>query len=112
MYVSITGLELKGVWHAPCFWWHAIRSMQQARAADGNLYADTRTINGVHHTLSVWRDEQAMRAYLISGPHRKAMRAFHSIATGKTLGFTADQRPDWTEVHDLWQTKGRAVEAG
>jgi hypothetical protein len=32
-YVSITGLELKSVLHAPAFWWHAIRSMGQVQSA-------------------------------------------------------------------------------
>lgn len=91
------------------FWWHAIRSMNQARKAKGNISAEAKTINGVHHTVSVWTDEKAMRAYLVTGPHLKAMKAFHPIATGKTLGFYADKAPDWNSIHDLWVKKGKVV---
>jgi hypothetical protein len=109
VYVSITGLELKAARHSLRFWWHAIRSMGQARGAPGNISADARTINGVHHTRSVWTDETAMRHYLITGAHRGAIKAFHNIATGKTLGFSTDQVPDWGEVHELWRTQDKPV---
>jgi hypothetical protein len=109
VYVSITGLRLKGLRHAPRFWWHAIRSMIQARAALGNRKAEARTIEGVHHTLTVWIDEEAMRHFLRSGAHLKAMKAFRDIATGSTLGFTTELPPDWSVVHELWRTKGKVV---
>lgn len=109
VYVSITGLRLRASWHAPRFWWHAVRSMKQARLAPGNISAETRTINGVHHTVSVWRDRKSMLDYLRSGAHREAMRIFPGIATGKTFGFLADQAPDWNGVHVIWQNRGRDV---
>jgi hypothetical protein len=108
-YVSITGLELKSVLHAPAFWWHAIRSMGQAQAAPGLISAEARQIGDVHHTLTVWETEAAMRACLISGAHLAAMKAFHGIATGKTIGFPADVVPGWDEVHTIWQSRGRDV---
>lgn len=107
VYVSITGLRLKAIWHAPRFWWLAIRAMTQAKSAPGNLSADARTINGVHHTLTVWQNKTAMMIFIRKGAHRQAMRAFTAIATGKTFGFETDKVPDWSEVHDLWLTKGR-----
>jgi hypothetical protein len=108
-YVSITGLQLKSVLNAPAFWWHAVRSMGQAQAAPGNISAEARTINGIHHTLTVWESEAAMRAYLVSGPHLAAMKAFRGMATGKTLGLEAETPPGWDEVHALWQDRGRQV---
>jgi hypothetical protein len=108
-YISITGLRLKSVLNGPSFWWHAIRSMQQAEDAPGNISAEARIINGIHHTLTVWENEAAMRAYLTTGPHLAAMRAFHRMATGKTLGFSADTPPKWDEVHRLWLDQGRPV---
>lgn len=108
-YISITGLKLKAPWHALSFWWHAIRSMRQAISAPGNLRAETKTINGVHHTLTVWESPAAMRAYLTTSPHKEAMSAFSKIATGKVYGYLADVPPDWSEVHDIWLTKGRDV---
>jgi hypothetical protein len=108
-YISITGLELKSVLSAPAFWWHAIRSMQQARSAPGIIQADARQINGVHHTLTVWDSEAAMRRYLVSGAHLEAMKAFHSLATGRTIGYLAERPPDWDEVHAIWKDRARRV---
>ncbi|MDB5643676.1 MAG: hypothetical protein JWN07_2993 [Hyphomicrobiales bacterium] len=108
-YVSITGLTLRGRRHVVRFWWHAIRSMIQAKRAQGIRSADQRLIAGVHHTVTVWDDEAAMRAYLRSGPHLQAMRAFRQIATGKTIGFVAEAAPSWDEVHEIWVTRGREV---
>lgn len=109
VYVSITGLRVRHFWQAPIFWRHAIASMIQARAADGCLHAETRTINVIHHTRSVWRDRAAMLAYLRTGPHLTAMKLFARIATGKTFGYETTAIPDWDQVHQLWQDRGRDV---
>jgi hypothetical protein len=109
VYVSITGLTLRSLIFVPEFWWHAIRSMAQARQATGILSVDAREISGVHHTLSVWENEAAMRRYLVSGAHLEAMRSFHRIATGKTVGYLADATPRWEDVHDIWRERGQSV---
>lgn len=111
VYVSITGLQLKpGLANALRFWWHAIQSMRQAQSAPGNISAEARLIEGIHHTLSVWTDEAAMRAYLVAGPHLKAMKRFHAIATGKTVGYLAEAAPSWPEVHGIWKERGKFVQ--
>ena len=109
MYISITGLSLNSPWHAPLFWWHAVSSMRQARAAQGNISAEARTINGVHHTVSAWRDIDVMKAYLTSGAHLAALKSYRKIATGRTLGYEAETVPDWKRVHAIWQRDGRVV---
>ena len=109
VYVSITGLQVRRVWHIPLFWVHAMRSMAQARAAAGNISADARTINGVHHTRSVWTDRDAMRAYLTAGAHLETMRLFPRIATGKVVGYLTQEVPDWAQVHAIWVARGRVV---
>ncbi len=109
VYVSITGLRVRRFWHVPTFWRHAVASMTQARQADGCLGAAAKTINGVHHTRSIWRDRQDMLAFLGTGAHLDAMKLFSRIATGKTLGLETADIPDWDEVHRLWKTQGREV---
>ena len=109
MYISITGLKLNGPLSAPRFWWHALRSMTQAQRAPGNLSAEAKRIDGIHHTLTVWNDKAAMRAYLVAGAHMQAMKAFRSVATGAVLGYEADVVPEWSEVHEIWRTRGRQV---
>ncbi|MEL6235511.1 MAG: hypothetical protein AAFR46_14000 [Pseudomonadota bacterium] len=97
---------MQKIWHMPRFWYHAVRSMAQAKQSEGNISADARTINGIHHTLTVWDSEQAMRRFLYRGAHRHAIKAFSSFATGKTIGFLADQPPPWDQVHDIWRESG------
>ena len=109
MYVSITGLRLKSIRHAPRFWWHAIHSMRQAQASPGNISAQARTIQGVHHTLSAWIDEPSMRVYLRSGRHLGAMKAFRQIATGSTVGFVAETVPDWPSAREIWLATAKPV---
>jgi len=107
VYVSITGLRLKRPWHVFRFYRHAIPSLRQANDAPGNLRTEVRTINGVHHTLTVWQNEAAMRAFLYSGAHGRAIRAFRQIATGKTFGFHTENVPGWGEIHEIWNSRGR-----
>lgn len=83
--------------------------MVQAKSAEGCLKADARTISGIHHTRSVWRDRSAMEGYLHSGAHLEAMRVFTKIATGKVYGYETTEIPGWDEVHQLWHLKGREV---
>ncbi len=109
VYISIAGLQVRRIWHVPIFWFYALRSMAQARKAGGNISSDARTINGVHHTLSLWTDDAAMRAFLTTGPHLMAMNRFRSIATGKVVGYFAARGPEWSEVHAIWISKGRVV---
>lgn len=108
-YVSITGLKLKSPFYAPAFWWHAVRSMRQAYAAAGLISAQARKIGDVHHTVTLWEDEAAMRAYLVTGAHLGAMKAFHRLATGRTVGFACETPPTWAQVPDLWAVKGKIV---
>jgi heme-degrading monooxygenase HmoA len=109
MYVSITGLKPKSVLQAPRFWWHAIRSMRQAQVAPGNLSVEARTIAGTHHTMSLWQDRAAMRAYLGAGAHREAMRASRGIGTGAIHGYESEAAPDWADVPALLSAHGRVI---
>lgn len=109
VYVSITGLRLFTQLSTPLFWWHAIRSMRQARASDGCLRAEARFRDGYHHTISVWTDQAAMRAFMLQGAHRSAMRSFPRIAKGRSVGFETDTIPNWGDAHEIWLTRARKV---
>ncbi len=113
VYVSITGLQLKRLWHAPRFWSLSVPAMVQAQSAPGNLGAATQTIEGVHHTRSVWVNREAALAYAHSGAHAKAMAAFDDMATGVVFGFEThrDAIPDWPELHAQWRERQNAASA-
>lgn len=106
--LSITGLRVKpGLVNRLRFHYHALRSFMQARNAEGVLHVAAKRINGVEHTVTAWRDREAMLAFVRSGAHLEAMKAFHRIAEGSTFSQVRDRIPDWDEVHVLW--KERAV---
>ena len=75
----------------------------QAQRAKGNLFAEVKKINNIHHTLTAWKNRKAMMEFLYSGSHGRTLKYFPDIATGKTFGFEATQIPTWDEVHQIWQ---------
>ena len=111
IHVSVTGARTRGPIGEMRFWRHAVPSMAQAQAAPGCLYAEARTVDGVHHTLTAWENEDAMRRYVRSGAHLKAMRSFDAIATGEVIGFAAPGVPSWDEALAVWRERGRPVAA-
>ncbi|MEL7105962.1 MAG: hypothetical protein AAGM21_08575 [Pseudomonadota bacterium] len=107
VYVSVTGLKLNAFWHAPRFWRMAGAAMAAARSADGNISAGARTVQGVHHTLSVWTSREAMTAFIRGPVHARAIKAFPDFAMGKTLGFHADAAPDWDAALARWTAEAK-----
>lgn len=106
LYISITGLRVKRIWHYPRFFKHAGASMTQARSAVGCHSAEAKLIKGVQHTRSVWTSKTAMMDFIYSGAHMQAIRVFKKIATGKTFGYTSSEIPEWDDVHRLWKERG------
>ena len=107
MYISITGLKPKGLWGLIRFWILAIPSFNQAKSAKGNLYTAVKKINGYNCTISAWENREMMLAFMKSGAHLKAMKAFNSIATGRTYGYESDKIPNWEEAYSTLETKGK-----
>jgi hypothetical protein len=91
--------------------WHALLSKQQARSAPGNLRALTlREAHNTFWTCTVWRDEAAMRAFMISGAHRSAMRRLPDWCDEASVAHwqqVSTEPPSWIEVHRRMQAEGR-----
>ena len=109
VYVSVTGLRLRGLLQRIPFHWHAVRSFRQAQDAPGNLFCAARYIDGVHHTLTSWRSRADMRAFLTAGAHARAMRAYALIGSGKVQGDEHDGTPSWEDALAQWRLHGRPV---
>jgi len=71
--ISVTRLRLRKLRYMVPFLWHAIRSNVQARQADGNQGVMLRNDGNVYWTMTLWRDDAALRAFMLHGPHRAAM---------------------------------------
>lgn len=111
-HVSVTGLRLKGWFSAFRFWRHAAPSYSQAKAAEGIVLADVLKKDGIHHTLTVWESETAMKRFLYRGAHRKAIRAFPEIAEGRTYSFQSDVVPSWDVALEKLKNHGRTYTQG
>ena len=83
--------------------------MSQARRAHGNVRVEARAFNGVYHTLTVWIDEQAMRAFVTRGAHLQAMKVNRRLGVGRTLGFNAHRVPDWETAVQRWIVEAKDV---
>jgi len=109
VYVSMTGFRPAGLLRFPAFLWRTWTSLSQARRASGNLDVKARVVGGTYHTMTVWTDEASMRSFVQSGAHRRAMRNFRALGSGKTLGYRCAGIPDWHTVYRLWCTEAKEV---
>ena len=107
MYISITGLKPKGFFSILRFWTLAVPSFSQAKSAQGNLSAEVKNMHGYQCTVTAWENREVMLAFMRSGVHLKAMKAFPKIATGRTFGYEADAIPTWEEAYSMLMEKGK-----
>ena len=103
MYVSVTALKAKGFLQAIWFWLLAVPAFRQIKSSAGVIFCEVKSVDGFHHTLTVWETKKDMRKFVLSPIHRKAMKIFPKIATGSTNGYEADKMPSWHEALSIWR---------
>jgi hypothetical protein len=109
MVASITELNLKNFWSYFVFIPHAVKSKIQASKSKGIVSISIRS-EGLftQRTLTVWETEQAMREYVRSGDHLKAMRAFAKHANKSySAHFEVDAAPSWEMAIDYLRAHGK-----
>jgi hypothetical protein len=108
----VTRLRLRSPWLLPRFFWHAIQSNIQARKAPGHLKLETLSdARFAFWTKSAWTDEASMRAFMLSGPHKKAMPVLANMCDeGTTVHWVQDdaELPTWEEGHRRLQAGGKS----
>ena len=109
--VSITRARIRRFWSYPAFAAAAFSSLQQAQMAEGflggSLLPDRRR---TFWTMTVWTDEVAMRAYILSGPHSGAMPKFTVWCDEASVVHwtqTAATSPFWAEAVERMRRDGR-----
>lgn len=109
--VSITRLRVRAWRYFPQFLFYARRSARQARHAQGNLSVSLlRDTNHTFWTRSVWTSESIMKAFMLAGPHRQAMRGLLEWCDEAALVHweqEPDREPDWQQAHQRLQAEGR-----
>ncbi|MBP8274608.1 MAG: DUF3291 domain-containing protein [Acidobacteria bacterium] len=110
-FISLTRLRIRSWRFLPMFFYYAVRTLSQAKKAPGNVSAIVlNDANRVFWTMSVWTDEQAMRAYMISGAHGKVMpKLMEWCDEAATAHWTQESAtaPSWLEAHQKLITLGR-----
>jgi Domain of unknown function (DUF3291) len=110
-FVSITRLRVRSWRYLPAFLLHSLRAARQAKAAAGNLSVGLLRDAGLAFwTRTLWRDEAAMRAFMLSGAHRRVMpQLLHWCDEAATVHWMqeASEPPSWEEAHRRLQQEGR-----
>jgi hypothetical protein len=90
---------------------NALRAAWQAKTASGNLAVSLLAdANFAFWTRTLWQDEAAMRAFMVSGAHRKMMpRLLEWCDEACVAHWTQDspEIPSWLEAHRCMQAQGR-----
>ena len=103
MYVSVTGLKAKGFLAVIRFWLLAVPALRQSKSSADVLFCEVKSVDGFHHTLTIWKTKKDMRKFVLSPIHMRAMKMFPKIATGSTIGYEADKIPRWDEALLMWR---------
>jgi quinol monooxygenase YgiN len=110
-FISATRLRIRSIWFLPAFFYYALKSAKQARQAAGNLGMTLlNDANRTFWTCTAWKDESAMRAFMMDTPHRKAMpKLVNWCSDAAVVHWTQESPtlPGWEEVHRWMVAEGR-----
>ncbi len=111
VFVSLTRLRVRALRFLPLFAIHAVRSRRQASKAagflNGSLLADRKW---TFWTLTAWESEAAMRAYMVSGPHKQAMPKLMNWCDEASVAHWTQENPvlpTWKEADRRMREQGR-----
>ncbi|HLQ76012.1 MAG TPA: DUF3291 domain-containing protein [Terriglobia bacterium] len=109
--VSVTRLRVRALRFLPAFSYYALLSNGQVRRAPGNLSADfPNDTHWAFWTCTVWKDEPAMRSFMMAPPHRSAMpKLIHCCHEAAVVHWIQESeiRPDWNEAWRRLSSEGR-----
>jgi quinol monooxygenase YgiN len=111
--VSVTRFRARLMLFLPLFMVHAQRCIGQLHWADGFIAGAVRRDSDIAlWTMTVWRDEQAVKAYVNTGAHRAAMpRLADWGAEASTVRWLAatPELPDWDEATSRMRAQGNKL---
>lgn len=95
MKATITSIELRGPLKFFALSASALKILKQLKTTNSADFKK-RGIWTKHYTMSLWHNEQEMRAFATSGAHLDAMKLSRKIAKEiRTITIDADKLPDW-----------------
>ena len=109
--ISITRLRLRSWLYAPPFFYQAVRTSNQAAAADGNLAVKVlRESGNVFWTATSWSSANAVKTYMLAAPHGPVMRKLMDWCDEAAVvrwEQESAELPSWDEAHRRLQQDGR-----
>lgn len=110
-FVSVTRAKMRSLWFLPGFAREALRSTDQVQDAEG-FQGGALLPQGLlaFWTMTVWDSEASMRAYMLSGPHRRAMPKFVDWCDeASVVHWEQPSRatPSWAEAERRMHVEGR-----
>jgi len=111
VFVSITRLRIRSLRFMPRFVIHAVGSVRQTRQADGFVAGSLlRDRKRTFWTMTVWRDQAAMRAFMSSGAHLRAMPKLLDWCDEASVAHWTQSEttpPDWATADARMRAEGR-----
>ncbi len=112
VFVSLTRLRLRSLRFVPLFFLQTTASLRQVRRSQGfrtgALLADR---SWTFWTLTAWDSQEAMRNYIISGAHKRAMpHLMHWCDEASVAHWEQEDAtlPPWSEADQRMRSSGRA----
>jgi len=109
--VSITRLRVRSWRFVPIFFLYALRSARQAAKAEGNLATKLlRDQRNTFWTATLWTTDAAMKAFMLAGIHRRAMRKLPNWCDEAALVHWAqdgNDLPTWGDACVRLEREGR-----
>ena len=110
-FVSMTRLRVRSWRYVPLFFVQAFRSARQAKFAEGAVSVSVlREARNTFWTRTVWINEQAMKNFMLSGPHGRVMRRLMEWCDEAAVAHWTQESaepPSWEEAHRRLRESGR-----
>tara|TARA_R110002073_G_scaffold103234_2_gene233709 strand:+ start:6547 stop:6885 length:339 start_codon:yes stop_codon:yes gene_type:complete len=107
MKVSITSIELKSPLHFFKLSVFALHISNQLKTSNC-IEFKKKGFWTKHYTITLWKNEEDMRAFAYNGAHLDAIKKSKLLAKEiKTITIEANDIPNWKEAQILLNTKGK-----
>ena len=98
MKVSITSIELRGPLKFFALSKKALKIVRQLRTSNCKQFKK-QGLWTKHYTMTLWNNEEEMKAFAYSGAHLEAMKSSEAIAKElRFVTFDANELPSWKEA--------------
>lgn len=108
MKVTITSIELKGPLKFFALSSKALKIIRQLKTTNCKDFKK-RGVWTKHYTMSLWNNEEEMKAFAYSGAHMEAMKTSKDIAKEiRSITIDASKFPSWKEAKRLLE-EGKVI---